>query len=403
MPSKDYHKVLDLSYGATEKQIKVAYRKLALRYHPDHNDEPKAKQKFQEIKAAYEYLMTHQGDDDHLAREVIRRERERMHHFTRIRQEKKKKEKEYFDRPEWHDPILFLKYTIHIFALIFAFSAVIFPVILAFFYDPASLAGTFYFLAIGIFLLVYLYRRRSTWFKLGKFKLKWKDVVHFIKMDISHLSTDQCCYARNQKANGKSYKIELLKTLDIRIRSYGALNHEARYKNRIKRVVIPRSIRAQWFHRVSSLLKIAAIVTCLVLFPVESMLWRFFAGILAGWILSGLLLGIGRIKSKVSYLLTPGLIMKLLIWLFALYKISVVGPGFNIRLTGSVYIMVVGLLFLLDMLFDLIMGFFPFYHRLFRPLVRQGKILNALYREGYQNYQELPVYSVLFPLYKWLF
>jgi len=62
-----------------------------------------------------------------------------------------------------------------------------------------------------------------------------------------------------------------------------------------------------------------------------------------------------------------------------------------------------GLLFFLDMVFDLVMGFFPFYHRLFRPLVPQGIILNSLYRDGYQNNMELPVYSVLFPIYKWLF
>ena len=55
------------------------------------------------------------------------------------------------------------------------------------------------------------------------------------------------------------------------------------------------------------------------------------------------------------------------------------------------------------MVIDLVLGFFPFYRLLFRPVIRQGKVLESLYREGYQNYQELPVYSMIYPLFKWLF
>ena len=55
------------------------------------------------------------------------------------------------------------------------------------------------------------------------------------------------------------------------------------------------------------------------------------------------------------------------------------------------------------MLFDLLMGLFPFYQRLFLPLFKQGTVLDSLYREGYRNYQELPVYSMAFPLFKWIF
>jgi hypothetical protein len=83
--------------------------------------------------------------------------------------------------------------------------------------------------------------------------------------------------------------------------------------------------------------------------------------------------------------------------------VSEFGPGFNIVTTGYVKIVIAGLLFLLDMLFDLLVGFFPFYHKLFRPILPQGKILTSLYRDGYQNNLDLPVYSILFPLYKWLF
>jgi hypothetical protein len=55
------------------------------------------------------------------------------------------------------------------------------------------------------------------------------------------------------------------------------------------------------------------------------------------------------------------------------------------------------------MAFDLLFGFLPFYPKMFRPVIRQGAVLEALYKEGFQNNQELPVYSVLFPLFRWLF
>ncbi|KAI8096529.1 DnaJ domain-containing protein [Halteromyces radiatus] len=52
----DYYEVLDLSENATEEEIKKAYRKLALKYHPDKNKDPDAQQKFQNISHAYEIL-----------------------------------------------------------------------------------------------------------------------------------------------------------------------------------------------------------------------------------------------------------------------------------------------------------------------------------------------------------
>lgn len=411
MSAKDYYKVLGLPSSATEKQIKSAYRKLALKYHPDRNSSPGAKQKFHEITSAYDYLLEYPNQglrdaasyEERVADEVLRRERERMKQYARAKREKRKKEEEYFNKPEWHDPILIMKYALHVFALLFAISGLVGPILLAIFVDPASLAGTFFFLVAGGFLLVYIYQKRSTWFRMGKLKTSWKDVLGYMRMNPVKTSKDHCCYCSQTIADGKSYRIELLKTLDIKISTFGAMNHGANYKNKIKRVVIPRSARAHYFHKLSSLLKIISICVCLVFFPVDSIIWRFLSGILIGGLLSVLLLRIAHVHPKVSYLLTPGLLIKGFIWVLTLFFISEFGPGFNIQTSGHVYIVVAGLLFFLDMLFDLVLGFFPFYHKLFRPVVRQGKILESLYKDGYKNNMELPVYSVLFPLYRWLF
>ncbi len=269
---KDFYRILGLSPGSTKKQIKSAYRKLALKYHPDRNPSPAARQKFQEITEAYDKLLDYPGAgiedatsyDEQVAAEILRRERELMKQRARAQREKKKQQDEYFNRPEWHDPILFLKYAGNYILFLFALSSVVLPILLAILEDPASLAGTSIFIVLGVILLVFL--------------------------------------------------------------------------------------------------------------PVESVLWRFMAGLLGGGIVSTVVLKLFRVRSKTSYLLTPGLIVKMAIWIFSL-----------------------------DMLFDLVIGIFPFYRKMFRPVIKQGITLDSLYKEGYQNYQELPVYSVMYPLIRWLF
>lgn len=53
---RDYYEVLGVPRTATAEEIKQAYRKLALQYHPDRNKEPDAEERFKEINAAYQVL-----------------------------------------------------------------------------------------------------------------------------------------------------------------------------------------------------------------------------------------------------------------------------------------------------------------------------------------------------------
>ena len=53
----DYYDALGVSKGATQEEIKKAYRKMALKHHPDRNqDDPQAEAKFKEVSQAYETL-----------------------------------------------------------------------------------------------------------------------------------------------------------------------------------------------------------------------------------------------------------------------------------------------------------------------------------------------------------
>ncbi len=57
MEYKDYYKILGVKRNAEEKEIKRAYRRLALQYHPDKNpDDKQAEERFKEINEAYEVL-----------------------------------------------------------------------------------------------------------------------------------------------------------------------------------------------------------------------------------------------------------------------------------------------------------------------------------------------------------
>src|SRR2546428_7543425 len=54
---RDYYEVLGVGRGATAEELKRAYRKLALQYHPDRNNgDPQSEARFKEINEAYEVL-----------------------------------------------------------------------------------------------------------------------------------------------------------------------------------------------------------------------------------------------------------------------------------------------------------------------------------------------------------
>lgn len=53
---KDYYKILGIQRNADEKTIKKAYKKMALKYHPDKNKEPNATDQFKLVSEAYEVL-----------------------------------------------------------------------------------------------------------------------------------------------------------------------------------------------------------------------------------------------------------------------------------------------------------------------------------------------------------
>ncbi|HNJ87533.1 MAG TPA: DnaJ domain-containing protein, partial [Agitococcus sp.] len=57
MAKRDYYEVLGVAKTANEEELKKAYRRLAMKYHPDRNpDNKEAEEKFKEANEAYEIL-----------------------------------------------------------------------------------------------------------------------------------------------------------------------------------------------------------------------------------------------------------------------------------------------------------------------------------------------------------
>jgi curved DNA-binding protein CbpA len=55
----DYYRILGIRQGASDDEIRRAYRKKAMEYHPDRNHSPEAQENFIRVTEAYEYLTSH--------------------------------------------------------------------------------------------------------------------------------------------------------------------------------------------------------------------------------------------------------------------------------------------------------------------------------------------------------
>ena len=396
---KDYYKILGLEKDASPESIKSAYRQLAKKYHPDINRSPGADEKFIEITEAYEFLtnknlqkhyVSFEADtiDDLIRAEYERARRaaqENARRYARMKYEKFKKEQEAFKRSGWYDVGLLLHYI---------FRILVFPIITFFIAIPViseevseHWSGYVIFWMLAAILVFYVINNRKNYFKLGGFYYGLEDLKKAFQVSREQ-TNEECYYCKGHKANSIPYKITLFKVIDIQLRSYGAVyGREAGVKRKTTTVQIPRSKKAFIVHLSTSIIKTASILFTFLIINKEPFKdWNLIIGIFLGGAVSSLLLMITGTRSKVSYLLSYGLMIKIIIWLISFFFFK----GYAL------------LLLFFDPMIEALLRYISD-DDLFKPILPQDPELIKLFNDKYQLYLELPVWSVLFPFFKWLF
>jgi len=184
------------------------------------------------------------------------------------------------------------------------------------------------------------------------------------------------------------HKISLFRVKNIQLKSYGGLyGRTAGVSRSMKTIAIPRSKKAFRLHMVSSLLKIAMLAISMFFIqnkPLANV--SVPAGIISGSILSWAFLRAFNTFPKVSYLLSYGMIIKILIWMINLYFF------------GTYALILLFFDPMIEAILRQVSG-----DRLFIPLLKQHPSLDKLFRKRYQVYLELPVWSVINPFFRWIF
>ena len=420
-----YYKILEIAENADTSEIKRAYRRLAKKYHPDINKSSDAHERFLEISEAYEFLVnlsqgnyvkkeynkrTHDDlsqpketyDWDNYYREKAR---ERAQKQARMRYEQFKKQHEAFQKSGLYDIGLILNFIGNILLILLAIGLIFFPligmtrVVLKTHEWPLLFLPIFPLIA-GVFIMIYIFQKRRTYFKIGEFYYTLGDIIKLYSQKT--LSDQKYYYSKNHFANSKYFKVKFLKVLDIKLKSFGPRQHNINYKNKYEIINIPRSLKAFRIHTVSTIIKIISIILCLGFLELDSKLWRMIIGLFVGSILSQIIFLLSRTKSNNSYIFSPLFIIKLISWIIIIYLVSDIQiQPFNIQTTSYIQLVIVGILFF-DSPFEQILKT-VFGPKILKPIIRQPIKITEQFENGYQLYNEIPIWTVIFPIYKWIF
>jgi len=396
---KDYHKILGLDRDAGPMEIKKAYRNMAKIFHPDINISPDAHDRFIEITEAYEILMNQDLQEYYIYHErasnvefrraqyeqARKAAREAARRYAKMKFEKFKQEQEAFKKSGWHDLILTLRYSIRI---------LVFPLIVTFIALPLLSeevaehpTGYVMFWLLALILVFFIINNWKNYLRIDSYYYHISDIPKFFGETSKKTSLD-CYYCPGHKAMIFPYKISTFRIRSIQIQTFGAVyGRKAGSSRDLKTIHIPRSRKAFIMHSLISLIKIITLLGCMI-FITRNPFARLSlpAGLILGSGVSALLLRLSGTRPKVSYLISYGMLIKLVVWI--------------------VLIWFFGTYSFIFLFFDpMLEAFLRFISRdqLFIPLIQQYPPLQQLFRNRYQLYMELPVLSVISPLFRWLF
>lgn len=405
---ENYYRTLGIKTDADEKEVKSAYRKLALKYHPDKNPSPSANEQFQSICEACEVILAHLSrpvpetpdtedtvDYEEIIKEAQRKARER----ARMKYEKIKKEEEFFANNNF---VILARYLGNFLAVPLSLLLIAFPIYLAVKVELPVFFATLFFFIGGVALLRHIIQNRKTWFHPAPFPLNKKIIKEFLAIPKNPATTKRCLYAKNKMADSQAFVVTLFKIQDVKLRNNGPLQRGAGYKRKYRKINLSRSSQAYRLHFIMSFVRPVLFASLIFLIPVPDLVWRIIFSILFTQLISGLTHLLFGIRPKTTFLLTGSLVIKIVIWIAVIISQTTVYPGLVMYTHPFLPLYFVVLLIFPDMILDGIFLFFPSHEKLFVPLTKQPGELKEYFREGYQAYPEIPVWSVFYPFFKWL-
>lgn len=406
-----YYRILGLEKRASKDDIKSAYRYLAKKYHPDVSDESDAGKKFIDISEAYEILMNRKIIDDlHVSTMdaterkftyefFAQRARENAKKAAEMRYEKLQTEHEAFQKSGMYDVILLLNYALHGILVLLSVFLLTFPVYIA---VKEQYFDVFFFYIPGLLLVFYIFSERRRFFRLGTFYYNYQELKKLIQ-DESGTGSKPCAYSQGKPADAYPFKISLLKIHNITLQLSGVLRHRASYQRSYEKLAIPRSKISYRVHTFGSVIKILSILFTLAWSPLGSFIWNFIIGMVIGAVLAFMAGLVFRVRSKVSFLLTINLIGKILAWIIMIVLFTDFSAWPELQTHYYFLAGFSGMLFLQDILVEPLTRLIFKKGRHIRPLIRQPDAMQRLFDKGYQSYLEIPVWSTVFPVLKWLF
>lgn len=409
---KDYFKILGLEPGCSINDIKGAYRQLAKKFHPDLNKTAEATGIFIEINEAYEVLsssyaqhltnpediLTQQREYD----EFIQKVREAAQKRARMKYEKFRREEQAFQESGLYDIGLLLKYIWLVFLPVLAVGLTVSPIIIAIAYGDFFIFFYLFVLwVLGLFLIYYILQQGKNYFKKEKFYYSFRMLQHKFTQTREETG-EKCFFCKKRPANAIPYTIEMFKVKGIRLSNNGPLQHQVGIDSATREIVFPRSKKALYIHTLVSIIKLSSLLGALIFLQIDSFIWRFIFGLVIGWLAGSVVLWVSATKSKTGYLLSMGMLAKIVFWLIPIILLSkFYTDPFNIVIKDFDKLALV-LLGMTDTFVEQALKS-PKKRKLFKPLMKSYHILDQYYMQNYYLYLEIPFYTALAPLWRWLF
>jgi DnaJ-domain-containing protein 1 len=412
---KDYYQILHVRPDASVDEIKQSYRLLAKEFHPDVNKSPDAQEKFCEITEAYDYLINHlkqpaftqtyesyphAPQNNEAYEKFVNEARERAKRQARMRYEKFKKQHEAFQESGINDIALLFTMFMRLFSLFLFLFLFLTPFVLAVAIHWSGILVLFLTWPFAFGIGWYYHDNRKNYFKPGEFYYSFSRIMNKIKY--THPSSEKCFYCPSKAANSAPYKLELLKLKDIKLNKDSNILRSANYVTKSISIFVPRSQKALIIHTLTVLIKVMCITGCLVFLNIPSLVWRLIAGFAGAAVLSRILLTAFSTRSNISYLYNPGFFIRIFLWMTAICLASRFHfDPLRINTTDIIhFIIAVILMFdcLVMQLINVVMGKTASW-----PLSHQPPEIIEKFNEGYRVYNDIPVISILFPVFKWIF